>query len=615
MPAQQESRFDVSSADLLRYDWNQRLIAQPKKDCSLYFGVFVEAAKEAEAAGDSLAPRVYALLHVVASFHPNFEARGNPFGPMMSGFDGRRSLMAEDLVEADLDALTGIYEHIEDAEFRARVADVVWESRRDYKAAQAAVAAYVKTAEFHKTDDLWPDYEERLRRAAQISAKIGYKKALHVETITLVEEAIDFFNRNLKSGLLCVSLIRILLAHNLTKPGRHGIISERLAAEFAKNGDLRFSHHYWQVAEEVYRDAKSTSDVSRCELAGAEALVSIAEEGIGDNKYGFGHVAHWLAKALQALRQARANPARIKEVHQKLLGAQKRAVGEMVPLELNIEAMPGFRESEQEAQDKSAKHVKGYAFDEALARLVHVSRPTDVTALGTQLAKQSQEFIWDKIAGTNALDHQGKVVDYIPPAGGGTPAEEAEGKRKRMVQMAREVNWNLKVTWQIEPARKQMLLEHSIRWEQLAPLLRNNPLVPPGHAGIFIRGFQSGFFGDWLVAMHLLIPQVEAVIRYGLQQNGVVTSTLEQDGTQKEKDLNQLLWLPETEDLLGPDLLFDLRGILIERFGYNMRNESAHGLMSEAEFYQPAASFLWWLLLRLCWLGFRLAASIEKPEE
>jgi hypothetical protein len=96
------------------------------------------------------------------------------------------------------------------------------------------------------------------------------------------------------------------------------------------------------------------------------------------------------------------------------------------------------------------------------------------------------------------------------------------------------------------------------------------------------------------------------------QQAGAVTSTLDSDGTQKEKDINVLLWMPEMEKIFGPGIAFDLRGILIERFGHNMRNDLAHALMSEGSFYQPAAVYLWWLALHLCWYGYSLTTSAQE---
>src|SRR6185369_12046490 len=110
-----------------------------------------------------------------------------------------------------------------------------------------------------------------------------------------------------------------------------------------------------------------------------------------------------------------------------------------------------------------------------------------------------------------------------------------------------ELRWPLVVDWHLEPARVQLRLEHGIRTDSLQFLTSNNPFIPPGHEGIYNRGFLAGFAGDWLVAMHLLIPQVEASLRHVFQQYEVITSGMDADGTQKEKDLNQLLWMPSME--------------------------------------------------------------------
>jgi hypothetical protein len=112
--------------------------------------------------------------------------------------------------------------------------------------------------------------------------------------------------------------------------------------------------------------------------------------------------------------------------------------------------------------------------------------------------------------------------------------------------------------------------------------------------------------------MHLLVPQIEASIRHVLQQRGIITSTLRAGGVQEEKDIKDFLEMPEVERLFGVDTVFDLRGILIERFGHNLRNQLAHGLLPEGGFYREASAYLWWLILRLCWVGFRLA---HLPDE
>lgn len=103
-----------------------------------------------------------------------------------------------------------------------------------------------------------------------------------------------------------------------------------------------------------------------------------------------------------------------------------------------------------------------------------------------------------------------------------------------------------------------------------------------------------------------------------MERLGFTTSTYGPH-IQQEKDLNTLLWLPEMEEHFGPDITFDLRGFLVERFGFNLRNESAHGLMSENAFYQAGSVLLWALLIRLCWQGYRMVqvpvpSTVPTPE-
>ena len=61
---------------------------------------------------------------------------------MWSGFNGRRSLNTEDLTDDDLTALARIVSEIQDPEYRARVADVLWVTKNDYKAAQLAIGCF-----------------------------------------------------------------------------------------------------------------------------------------------------------------------------------------------------------------------------------------------------------------------------------------------------------------------------------------------------------------------------------------------------------------------------------------------------------------------------------------
>jgi Domain of unknown function (DUF4209) len=462
-----------------------------------------------------------------------------------------------------------------------------------------------------KTGDMWPPYVERLDRAARLAAHRGFE-AFEEKVVATVEGAIREFENDLNSGILCLRLMSILMGLDRGDKARYGALAERFARDFAESGDWHFSESYWELAEQWYRRDGNDELANRCRLSAAECNVSRAEAGLANQKSDFMYRAHWMGRGLEALRRAKADPQRIDEVHKMFLAMEKQSLSEMTTIEVDRDAIPGLAEAESEAQKQAAAHVQGHPLFRAIIRMANITRPIVLADLTKQYESISEETIWDKIVGTTAIDHFGKVTDAIDPVGSGSEEDEAANQRKRLIHHARTIHWPTKVIWFIEPARLALMEEHAVRRRDLHFLVLNNPFIPPGHEGFYIRGLQAGFYGDWLQATHLLVPQIENSIRYVLNQNGVITTTL-RNGIQKEKDINELLPSDEVKDVLGEDLVFDLRGILIERFGHNLRNESAHGLMPEAAFYDAASVYLWWLILHICWKGFLIAHS--KPEE
>lgn len=612
MSAEQTSRFNVCVEDLRKHPWQDLIAQHPEKDCIYYREVFGNASNQCRESGDDHGERVYAFLNAIASFFPNFGSEISPYRAMLQMADGRRSMIPDDLTDQDLDALAGILLEIEDAEYRARVADTLWICRKDFKAAQLAVTSFLESANTLKTDDLWSPYMERIDRAAVIASKRGFESARQA-VIDYVEKAILEFETQPKSGLLCGRLMGVLLLLCAGDVTRYIALSEGLAKNFAATGEWHFAESYWELAQSWHRRAGDEVAIQRAMQEAAECLILRAEEGLAETPPKLSYAAHWMGKGLEGLRRARVCQDRIKDIHRRFLSLQKQALVELHPFELQPEEMPGYTESREAVQEAAVKFVKDLKFEDAVSRLAFIGDPTDLNQLIENEKKNADGSIWDKLFGASQLDRDGKVADIMPAMGSVDEDPDRTAFRKKLVQTAKMFGWPLAVEWRIEPARQQIAMEHSIRLLDLNFLVTNNAFIPQGHEGIYRRGIQAGFFGDWIVAMHLLIPQLEASFRHVLQQHGVVTSTLKQ-GIQQERDINDLLWDSTAEKVFGDDLLFDLRGILIERFGSNMRNDLAHGLMYEGEFRTAEAVYLWWLVIRMCWIGYKAVPEV-LPED
>ena len=78
--------------------------------------------------------------------------------------------------------------------------------------------------------------------------------------------------------------------------------------------------------------------------------------------------------------------------------------------------------------------------------------------------------------------------------------------------------------------------------------------------------------------------------------------------------------LPQTEEIFGEDLSFEIRALFCDSFGPNLRNELAHGLLDDRAFYSSNAIYAWWFGLKLMFIPFwnalsRDAESEEQSEE
>jgi hypothetical protein len=157
------------------------------------------------------------------------------------------------------------------------------------------------------------------------------------------------------------------------------------------------------------------------------------------------------------------------------------------------------------------------------------------------------------------------------------------------------------------PALAQINDEHTIREADLLSIINGCLFVPPGHEPIFTRGLLAGVQGDWLIATHLLVPQIENSLHTLLLSTGVRPPRDVLEG-QREWGMQEFLFDPDCwhnlAAIFGPNLLWDARALLAEDFGGHLRPLVEHGLLPDSAFdgspFTIWCVYLWWLALRLC---------------
>ena len=590
--------FGVTADDIRAYAWQNIVTGVPSRECQAYCEALGKEAASLKQAGDDRGSRVYRLLSAVASYWPNYDDNASPYRAWMI-MDGKRSAIPDDLAPSDLGALSGIFQEIHDPEFRARVGDVLWICPpKNYKAAQVAVDAYIESARILEAGEFWSPSVERLWRSRQIGGQLGRSNPFHQKAIQAIEDAISRHEAS-DASLRCARLMHLLLADGAGDAKRYSQLAETMALKMEAMPNWHFAREYWQLHGAWNAKGGKQEEARIAQLKIANTYIKLAEGFTTAAQPSFLGASHWMDKAVHTLREAKADAAEIEQTHKRLLDFQKRGMSEMQTIRIPNEGSDLEEKLEQSAQAAAAL-VKGQSFEDAILRLAYVADPSRPTELRKRVENNEGGGVFTQIFGASTVRSDGQISDTKPPLDSNDPKEREEAVVKEMYSQARTIDWIARAQVLIEPARQQVVAEHAARRVDLLFLVQDNPFIPVGREGLFLRGLHAGLHGDIVLALHLLLPQVEHSIREILTAHGVITSKLESDTTQDERDLGWMLTHPQMAKIFGEGMAFDLRGLLVERFGLNLRNNLAHGLLAEQQMISPGAMYAWWLVLRLC---------------
>lgn len=115
--------------------------------------------------------------------------------------------------------------------------------------------------------------------------------------------------------------------------------------------------------------------------------------------------------------------------------------------------------------------------------------------------------------------------------------------------------------------------------ENILAYISQSPSFTKEKNPIIKRGLEAYFAQDYIVAIHLLIPQIEAGIRNLLEVANIPTLKTNKSGNGFQlRILDDMLHDSAATQLLTDDLATYLRILLTDNRGWNLRNEICHGI-------------------------------------
>jgi hypothetical protein len=609
----------VTVQDFTECGWKRSLADIEREGYSAMWQALSSAARTASEDDRPAHGKALWLLADACSMMLSPKSLNEPFKPFMV-MEGRRSVIPDDLSESDIAFYAEIVDAIDDAWLKARVADLVWLKQRP-RNVQFALAAIDAYRQIPLDTETWVRgghecWERAISLARMLRAGAGTRLA-EMEAAIL-----DAFNTATKgSGFLGLWLVDLLDAHSLGRT-HSAVIAQKLnvlAVEFDGDRDLHRSREFFDAASRWFDRSGDEAKSAEMTVAVAEGWVREAIARVSSDQPSYMVAASFYENAIQiyrsiprSQRSIHQGDERIAELHRHMNDAGEKSLDELGSVKT-----PGVDISE--LVENARKSVAGKPVRDALFSFANIYQGARVDQIRTAADKILQQSIFRRLAGSTHLSRDGRVIAKQPAAGfNNVPASDDPALWAQMVHDY-QILINIVVHGDIWPAHEVLLLEHRLREDDFIGLASQSPLVPRGRERLFGKALHAGYDRDFTVAMHLLAPQIEHMVRFHLKNAGVKTTNLDIDGIENENGLSTLMGLPETETVFGKDLSFEIKALFCDALGPNLRNELAHGLLDDDSFQSIHAIYAWWMGFRLVfntfWNAARKAESDKGVEE
>jgi hypothetical protein len=446
---------------------------------------------------------------------------------------------------------------------------------------------------------------ERFERAMHVAVSLGKNGEVHKATGDALY-SIASSEADAKWPFLFWRLASTLVRYRYPQIANLAIAAHHWAIKAEGTKEWLWARHCYELESRAHLANKENEKAKAALNSMYELHVKEAEETLARQHPSYMVAARHILSAIEGLRKLPDTKVRRDELHHVLLDYQKRGMSEMLGHTETIDI--------RNSVENSIKQVEGKTFYEGLLILAIAVRSQSISDLRkmaeSALSKSISRFIFPTVI----VNEKGRSVarPQQPVSAGGVESEGAI--RSEMVAFS-NVYRGIVANGIIEPMREKIILDHDVRLWQFSDIVMDNPFVPPGREALYARGLLAGLQGDYTVAAHLLVPQLEESIRYLLNEHGVITSSLSADGIQNEHDLNTILYEKELIKFIGADVVFDLQSLLVDHCGANLRNKLAHGLMHAGEFYAPHVPYFWALVLRLCCIPWSQRLGLKQPAE
>ena len=510
---------------------------------------------------------IFDLLKNIVSLGTKIHDDGIEFHPMFVMADGSRTFSIEDISEDDYLILHSLELDKMPLILRALIADILWTNKKEFSAAKIAADAYWKLFMLWYTDEDNVGTIDMIRRAVCISVQ--------TKQTTLYNEIQEWFNEFIDTKAASAKgffSLRIMELFFKQKNFDVSIILKVLDGLIDGNSDnIAKVEQAYKLKTECLFKLKRKEDAIKNNNLLADYYLEFAEKIFKKDIQGALKAVNFYQKGIMLYRN-NGESDKADAAHKRLVEIQKDIPKIMVPVSVELDIKGVI--------DNLKANMEGLSFEECVIRLTQMFVFEKQEDIKKRVIEEFKDNPISHLFGKSLINAQGQTVLALHPLDIHDPEKDPKLMELHMYQNALEkqkVAGDIWVKNALIIIRDKFVIDKSM----VEFLVKDNPIIPDGRERIFQSGLYMFLNGDYYEALHILAPQVENLFRNIAREVGGLTVTLEKDGSSMEKVLSSILSLPELVDCYDNDILFTFRGLLNEQAGANIRNEIAHGIISE----------------------------------
>lgn len=523
------------------------------------------------------------------------------FEASFSIFGQGRSMIPSDLSTENLNFLKSIYEYVPNKMLKARIADLLWDLKiqpRDTKYAEFVINTYLDLP-FSEHDSFYKN-QLFIKRALQLAGNMKKNDVI----MNFENKIYKVFTESQYDGYAYLLHLADFMIENSLCSKQAKDISEKLEL-FGEKLEIDNSYN---LAGSYYSSAAfwinkiDENKAIEIQMKNAKASIHHAESVATDDKQGISETAFY-EEALKIIRALPKDKRRkfISETEEKNIADKIRNAGQKCLTNMGKFSLP-IDLTECITQIES--HIRGKSKEEALEFLALTSSNITYEGIKESSIKILKDSPLFSLVSKQFYGSDGRIVARTKGYDSKKPLTPEDENVWQWMIFEYQNYIQIHVVGIILPELQIFNNEHNMSYKELNEIVSKSNIFPNDRKGIITKGLLAGFEYDFITALHLLCPQIENMVRYQLRLANIKTSCFDKEGIETENGLSTLVKDPEFDKIFGKDLGFEIKALMCDSFGPNLRNNVAHGLLDINQMQSHHSVYLWWFCLRLVYIEF-----------